>query len=67
MQALPGDPMPEEQALATLPGVPPRTAVRLLVEGGGWRDITATHYPDPVNLRQILRISSDSSLKRFIG
>jgi len=52
MQALQGDPMPEEQALDTLPGVPPRTVVRLLVEDGGWRDVTATHYRDPV--RQIL-------------
>ena len=45
MQALPGDPMPEDQAVDTVPGVPPRISVRLLVDAADWKDITATQYP----------------------
>lgn len=41
----PGDPMPDEQVAETVPGVPPRTSVRLLVDAAGWQDITAIQYP----------------------
>ena len=45
MQALPGDPMPVKQEVDTVPGVTPRTSVRLRVDAAGWQDITATQYP----------------------
>ena len=37
MQALPADPVPEEQAVDTVSGVPPKTSVRFLAQVDSWQ------------------------------